>query len=453
MVASNSKVSSRIATPVQTLKPMWSPLFNLGIALVIAVIAAVIAFSLTSDLRDSGTFIAIPIGLLALFAGDILRWRGRFPMRLFLMVLIFVALLCTVTLLFVQKADQRRIAWDSMVSAGASVNFAVTKTDGWVQYEEGVFLPVFLVNWFGSGVFASSASVSLPIAAFAEDSPMVSRLRALELNRVRRFVLEIVDGSRNSSKIDLATFSKLVNSSRVCNLTIHLFEPSEETIHALRAIQRPYMLELSGVLSEKVMRNLPQNNHMQYLLLTLNDPPDRTSWLNFISFAPNCTTQFQGTVSAANLRTIDPDRSLGNLSLYVCTLDDSAFQELANLNGTAHISLLWMQPPSQAAIEALCKSPVSVELGPVDLGPTSVQLLVENEKKANLYLHISSIDSATFQRLRQVKCLKSMTLFFELTDDDIQTLSSFPKEIELTVWKDINKSKLPAIDAAIRNRK
>ena len=187
MVASNSKVSSRIAPPVQTLKPMWSPLFNLGIALVIAVIAAVIAFSLTSDLRDGGTFIAIPIGLLALFAGDILRWRGRFPMRLFLMVLIFVALLCTVTLLFVQKADQRRIAWDSLVSAGASVNFAVTKTDGWVQYEEGVFLPEFLVNWFGSGVFASSASVSLPIAAFAEDSPMVSRLRAIELNRVRRF--------------------------------------------------------------------------------------------------------------------------------------------------------------------------------------------------------------------------------------------------------------------------
>ena len=341
MVASNSKVSSRIATPVQTLKPMWSPLFNLGIALVIAVIAAVIAFSLTGDLRDGGTLIAVPIGILVWFVGDILRWRGRFPMRLFLMVPIFIALSCTVSLRFFQKANQRRVAWESMNAAGANVNFFVSKLDGWVQFEEGLCLPEFLVGWFGSGVFANSARVSLPFSAFDEGSADLSRLRALELERLPRFRLDIGYSSRNITKIDAIAFSKLVNSNRVENLSIHLYEPSEETIQALQAIQRPYLLYLSGVLSEKAMRHLPQNSPVQYLELTLNDPPDRTSWLNFLGSAPSSTVRLQGTVSAANLQT---------------------------------------------------------------------------------------------------------------TDDDIQTLSSFPWDIELTVWNDTNKSKLTEIEAAIKNR-
>jgi len=457
MAASNSKVSARITTQAQTLKPMWSPLFNLGIASVVAVISAVTAFALTSDLRDGGTLVAVPIGILVWFVGDILRWRGRFPMRLFLMVPIFVAMSCTVSLRFFQKANQRRIAWDSMITAGANVNFSVYKLDGWVQFEEGLCLPEFLVGWFGAGVFANSATVSLPLTAFAEDGPDIIKLRTLDLERLPRFQLLIVESSRNRSKIDVAVFSKLVNSSRVGNLQIHLFEPSEEAIQAFRAIQRPYLLYLSGVLTEKAMRHLPQDSPVQHVVMTLNDPPDRTSWLDFLASAPSATVRLQGTVSAASLQTIDPDRSLGVLSFYQCTLDDSAILELAKLNGPELISFDWSQPPqpapSQDAIEALCKSPVSINIGPIDLSPTSVQLLVKNEARSKLFLRITSIDSASFKRLLEVKSLKSLVLSFELTDEDIKTLSLFPKDIELTVWYHTNKSKLPEIDAAITNRR
>ena len=375
-------------------------------------------------------------------------------MRLFLMVPIFVALSCTVSLRFFQKANQRRVAWESMNAAGANVNFFVSKLDGWVQFEEGLCLPEFLVGWFGSGVFANSARVSLPLNSFDEGSADLSKLRVVELDRFPRFRLEIVDGSRDSVKINVMAFSKLVNSNRVEDLCIRLHDPSEDTIQALQAIQRPYLLYLSGVLSEKAMRHLPPDSPVQYFMITLNDPPDRTSWLNFLASAPGASVSLQGKVSAANLQTIDPDRSLGRVSFRQCTLDDSAFQELAKLNCEEPISLAWLQTtPSQASIEALCKSPLSIELGPVELTPTSVQLLVENEKRTTLFLRIASIDSASFKRLLQVKSLKSVVLAFELTDEDIQTLSSFPKEIELTVWNDLNKRQLSAIEAAISNRK
>ncbi len=438
---------------------MWSPLFNLGIALVVAVVGAIIAFVWTGDLRDGGTLIAVPTGIVVWFVGDIVRWRGRFPMRLFLMVPIFVALSCTVSLRFFQKANQRRIAWESMIAAGANVNFSVAKLDGWVQFEEGLCLPEFMIDWFGAGVFANSAIVSLPLTAFAQDSPDLSRVRALDLGRLPSFRLEIVDSSRNTSKIDVEAFSKLVNSNRLVDLSIHLFEPSEETIQALPVVKRPFMLHLSGVLSEKAMRHLPQDSPVQYFMIKLNNPPDRASWLNFLASASNPSVYLQGSVSAASLQTIDPDRLFGKLSFNQCTLNDAALLELSKLNGPELISISfdWSQPPqpapSQDAIEALCKAQASINIGPIDLSPTSVQLLVENEARSKLFLRIATIDSASFKRLIQVKSLKSVEIAFELTDEDIQTLSSFPKDVELIVWYNTNRTKRPEIDAAIRNRR
>lgn len=443
----------------QSLKPMWSPLFNLGIALVVAVIGAIIAFAWTGDLRDGGTLIAVPIGIVVWFVGDIVRWRGRFPMRLFLMVPIFVALSCTVSLRFFQKANQRRIAWESMIAAGANVNFSVAKLDGWVQFEEGICLPEFMIDWFGAGVFANSAFVSLPLSAFAQGSPDISRLRALDLERLPNFRLEIVDISRDTSKIDVEAFSKLVNSKRLLDLSIHLDEPSEETIQTLPAIKRPFVLSLSGFLSEKAMRQLPQDSPVQYFMIKLNDPPDRTSWLNFLASASNATVSLQGSVSAASLQTIDLDRPYGNLSFNQCTLNDAALLELSKLNGPELISISfdWSQPPqpapSQDAIEALCKSKASISIGPIDLSPTSVHLLVENEARSKLFLRIASIDSASFRRLLEVKCLKSVVIAFELAEEDIQTLSSFPKDIEIIVWYNTNRIKRSEIEAALRNRR
>ena len=453
MVVSKNKTSTNIESTAQLLKPMWTPVYNLGLALIVSVIAAITAFALTNNLSDGSTLIAVPVGILAWFAGDILRWRGRFPMRLLLMVPIFVALSCTVSIRFVQKANQRRIAWNSMIEAGASVKFETVNLNGWVQYDEGVFLPEFLETWLGSAVFANSADVSIPVVAFAVDSPESRVLRTMDFDRTPMFDLEIVDGSRNKSKIDLDAFSNLVNSNRVENLEVTLFEPNPETIQALQVIKRPYYLRLSGVLSEKAMRHLPIDSPIQFLVLDLNDPPDRTSWLNFLTATPNCNVVSVGSVSAASFRTIDPDSSLGKFRFSPCTLDDSALQELARLSGSAFVSLQhFRNSPSQASIEALCQSPVSMDIGPLSLNPASVQLLVENETRARLHLRISSIDSVSFQRLVQVKNLKSIELGFELTEEDIQTIASFPKDIELTLGYKTNKSRLLEIEAATKSR-
>jgi hypothetical protein len=125
----NSRKSNELTT--QRLRPIWSPLFNLGLASFVGVIAAVVAFASTNDLRDGGTLVAIPIGIVVWFLGDILRWRSRYPMRLFLMVPIFVALVCTVSIRILQKANQRRMARLAEVKCLKSIylNFDLTEQD------------------------------------------------------------------------------------------------------------------------------------------------------------------------------------------------------------------------------------------------------------------------------------------------------------------------------------
>ena len=438
----------------QRLEPMWSPLFNVGIASFVGVITAVVAFASTGDMKDGGTLVAIPIGIVAWFLGDILRWRGRYPMRLFLMVPIFVALVCTVSVRFFQIAKQRRTAWNAMIDAGASVKFEKVNMNGWLQYEEGIFVPAFLEDWVGKAVFANSAEVALPMVSFAVDSPDLRRLAAIEPKRMPKFPIEIGDGARNKSKIDLDVFSKLVNSSRVEQLTLNLYSPDEETIKALHAIRRPYHLHLSGVLTEKAMRHFPADSSVQFLVLHLQDPPDQTSWLNFLPSSPNCVVSVVGPISKASLRTIDPERPLCKLTFYRTSLDDKAVKELAKLSKVEFMSLRWLGDfMSQASIDALCKSPVSLELGPVSLTPDSVQLLIDNKARARLHLLISSIDSASFQRLAKVKCLKSIYLNFELTKQDMKSIARFPAEVEIMLDPSNNKSQSQQIEEAIKNRK
>ena len=110
------------------------------------------------------------------------------------------------------------------------------------------------------------------------------------------------------------------------------------------------------------------------------------------------------------------------------------------------------RPISQASIEAICKSPVSMALGPVDLTPASVQWLIENEKRERLHITVSSIDSSSFRRLAEVKALKGIVLKFELTEQDIQSIASFPKDVELTIYYDTNVSQEDKIEAAIKSR-
>ncbi len=437
----------------QRLKPMWSPLFNLGLASLVGVIAAVAAYMSTRDLRDGGTLVAIPICIAVWFLGDILRWRGRYPMRLFLMVPIFVALICTVSIRILQKANQRRMAWNSVIEAGASVKFDTVGTNGWLQYEEGIFVPAFLADWLGRAVFADSAEVAMPMVSFAVGSPDVRRLGALDVERMPKFPLEIGDASRNNSKIDLDVFSKLVNSNQVEALTVNLYSPDAETIKALQAIRRPYYLYLSGVLAEKAMRHFPADTPVQYIRLNLKDPSDETSWLNFLPSSPNCVVSFLGTISAANLRTIDADRPLCKLDFsQTMPLRDDAIRRLAKLAKAESMSMRWMgRFLSQDSIEALCKSTVSLELGPISLTPESVQLLIDNEARPRLYLWISSIDSASFQRLAELKCLKSIYLDFDLTEKEIESIALFPAEVELTLSPNINQKQ--QIEDAIKNRK
>jgi hypothetical protein len=437
----------------QRLKPMWSPLFNLGLASFVGVIAAVVALASTNNLRDGSTLVAIPIGIVVWFVGDILRWRGRYPMRLFLMVPIFVALVCTVSIRILQKANQRRIAWNSVIDAGASVKFDTVGTNGWLQYEEGIFVPAFLADWLGKAVFADSAEVAIPMVSFAFGSPDVRRFEAINVEKMPRFVLEVGDASRNNTQIDLDVFSKLVNSNQVEALTVNLYSPDEETIKALQAIRRPYYLYLSGVLTEKAMRHFPADTPVRYIRLNLKDPSDETSWLNFLPSSPNCVVSFLGTISAANLRTIDTDRPLCKLDFsQPMPLRDDAIRRLAKLAKAEFISMRWMgRFLSQDSIEALCKSPVSLELGPISLTPESVQMLLDNEARARLHLWLSSIDSASFLRLAEVKCLKGIYLDFDLTDQDIQSIALFPAEVEITLSPNINQKQ--QIEDAIKNRK
>ena len=105
----------------------------------------------------------------------------------------------------------------------------------------------------------------------------------------------------------------------------------------------------------------------------------------------------------------------------------------------------------QASVDALCKSPVSLELGPISLTSVSVQLLIDNEARARLYLLISNIDSASFQRLAGVKCLKGIYLDFDLTEQDVQSIALFPAEVEITLAPNINQKQ--QIEEAIKNRK
>ena len=448
----NSREKNESTT--QRLKPMWSPLFNLGLASFVSVIAAVVAFMSTRDLRDGGTLIAIPIGIGVWLLGDILRWRGRYPMRLFLMVPIFVALVCTVSIRILQKANQRRMAWNSVIDAGASVKFDTVGTNGWLQYEEGIFVPAFLADWLGKAVFADSAEVAMPMVSFAHGSPDVRRLTAVNVERMPKFTLEVGDASRNSSTIDLDVFSKLVNSNQVEALTVNLYSPDEETIKALQAIRRPYYLYLSGVLTEKAMRHFPADTPVQYIRLQLSDPPDQTSWLNFLPSSPNCVVSVIGPISMANLQTIDPERPLCKLVFNPTSLDNNAVQELAKLPKVEFVSLRWMGDfMSQDSVNALCKSPVSLELGPISLTPESVQLLIDNEARKRLHLLISSIDSVSFRRLAEVKCLKGIYLNFDLTEQDILSIALLPAEVEITLSPNINHDQKQQIEEAMKNRK
>lgn len=446
----NSPKGGESAT--QGLKPMWSPLFNLGLAAFVGVIAAVVAFASTNDLRDGGTLISIPIGLIFWFVGDIFRWRGRYPMRLFLMIPIFVALVCAVSIRFVQKANQRRIAWSSMIEAGAIVKFSTVNMNGWVQYDEGIFLPAFLQMWLGEAVFADSAEVEIPMVSFAVDSPDSRRLGALDLERLPKFSLRIGD-SRNNSKIDMDVFSHLVNSGRVEYPEVHLYEPSEETMKALKAIKRPFYLNLSGALSEKSMRHLATDSPVQFIILAMNESSGQTSWLNFLPSSPNCRVMALGPISASSLRTIDPEKPLCKLNFQE-GLDDDAILELVKLTKAQFISMQSRgNIGSQASMDALFKSPVSMELGPVSLTPESVQLLIDNVARTKLQLFISSIDSDSFRRLAEVKCLKSVVLGFELTEQDLQSIALFPTEVDFTVRYDTNRSQLSQVEAAINNRR
>lgn len=438
----------------QRLKPMWSPLFNLGLASFVGVIAAVAAYTSTRDLRDGGTLVAIPIGIVVWFLGDILRWRGRYPMRLFLMVPIFVALVCTISIRILQKANQRRMAWNSMIEAGASVRFETVGTNGWLQYEEGILVPAFLEDWLGRAVFADSAAVSMPMVSFAAGSPDVRRLGALNVERMPKFALAVGDASRNNSKIDLDVFSKLVNSSQVMDLTVQLHSPDEESVKALQAIRRPYYLYLSGVLTEKAMRHFPADSPVQIISLHLTDPPDQTSWLNFLPSSPNCIVCVLGTISVENLQTIDADRSLCKLSFNQTILDDNGIQAIAKLSKAEFIGIRWIgYSLPQASVDALCKSPVSLELGPIGLTPESVQLLINNEARTKLHLLISSIDSTSFQRLAEVKCLKGIYLDFDLAEQDVQSIALFPAEVEITLSPNINQNQKQQIEEAMKNRK
>ena len=432
---------------------MWSPLFNLGLAASVGLIAALIAFSSTNDLRDGGTLIAIPICFLVWFLGDILRWRGRYPMRLFLMVPIFVAVGCAVSIRFFQKVNQRRIAWNSVVDAGASVKFETLKMGNWVQYDEGIFLPAFLEDWFGKAAFANSAEVEIPMVAFAEGSPESRRLGALDLERLPVFTLKVSD-SRNKSRIDLDVFSKWVNSKQVEYPEVWLHEPSKETVKALKVFKRPFYLRLSGVLSEESMQHLQADSPVQFVILNLNDPPGQTSWLNFLSSCPNCVVMAISPISAASLRTIDPEMPLGKLNFQNGCLEDDAILELAKLSKARFVSMVSRGIiGSQASIDAMCMSPVSMELARVSLTAESVQLLVDNLARTKLDLFISRIDSYSFLRLAEVKSLQRIHLGFELTEQDIQAIALFPEDVEILIGHNTNKSQVQEINEAIKNRK
>jgi len=452
MVENERNTSQLIEATTQALKPMWSPLFNLGLAAFAGVISAVTAFGSTNSLRDGSTLVAIPVGIVAWFVGDILRWRGRYPMRVFLMVPIFVALVCSVSVRFLQKPNQRRVAWNSMMDAGAIVKFDSVRMNGWVQYEEGIFLPEFLEDWVGKAVFASSAEVAISMSSFSVDSPELPRLRDLELQQSQSLALEIGDSSRNRSKTDLEVFSKFVNSNRVEVLTVKLFEPDEETILALHAIRRPYYLYLSGVLSEKSMRHFPSDRAAHFIYFDAYDPPGQTSWLNFLPSSPNCLFFVLGSISAESIRTIDQERPLCKMRFEGASLDDNAIQEIAQLSRSEFIHM-GGNSGSQDSIDAMCESPASWQTGPVSLTPTSVQSLIDNKSRTRLHLTISSIDSTSFQRLAEVKCLKSICIEFELTEQDIQSIKLFSADVELTMGYSTHQSRETEIQAAINERK
>lgn len=452
MPARESSSTKSSESTTRTLQPMWSPLFNLGLAASVGLIAALIAFSSTNDLRDGGTLIAIPICFLVWFMGDILRWRGRYPMRLFLMVPIFVAVGCAVSIRFFQKANQRRIAWNSIIEAGASVNFETLKIGNWVQYDEGIFLPGFLEEWFGKAMLANSAQVSIPMVSFAIDSPEVRRLRSLDLGRIPKFYLDLSDRSRSNLPIDLEVFSQIVNSNQVELLEVNLNAPTEEAIKSLKAIKRPYYLRFSGVLTEKAMRHFPAEGPVQFIVLSLSDPPNQTSWLNFLPSSSSCDIVMNGNVTPANLQTMDVDRPFNKLRFEWNSLSDSAILELVRLNKTEFIQLqgvFWSQP----AIDAIFKSPASLDIGLMNLTADNVQTLMENKVRTRLDLSLLGIESGCFQRLASVKSLKKIHIGFELSEQDIQSIALFPADIEMTWSNGNNKSQAHQIDEAIKNRK
>ena len=339
------------------------------------------------------------------------------------------------------------------MDAGASVKFETLKMGNWVQYDEGIFLPAFLEDWFGKATFANSAEVEIPMVAFAVRSPESRRLGALDLERLPVFTLKVSD-SRNKSRIDLDVFSKLVNSKQVEYPEVWLHEPSEETVKALKVFKRPFYLRLSGVLSEESMQHLQADSPVQFVILSLNDPPGETSWLNFLSSCPNCVVMAISPVSAASLRTIDPEKPLGKLSFQSGCLEDDAILELAKLSKVRYVSIVSRDIiGSQASIDAMCMSPVSMELARVSLTAESVQLLVDNLARTKLDLFISRIDSHSFLRLAEVKSLQRIHLGFELTEQDIQAITLFPADIEIMIGPNTNKSQVQQINEAIKNRK
>lgn len=340
-----------------------------------------------------------------------------------------------------------------MVDAGASVKFETLKMGNWVQYDEGIFLPAFLEDWFGKATFANSAEVEIPMVAFAVGSLESRQLASLGLERLPMFTLKVSD-SRNKSKIDLDVFSKLVNSKQVEYPEVWLHEPSEETVKALNEFKRPFYLRLTGVLSEESMEHLQSDSPVQFVILNLNDPPGQTSWLNFLSSKPNCVVMAISPVSAASLQTIDPEKPLGKLNFQSGCLDDEAILELAKLSKARFVSIVSRGIiGSQASIDAMCMSPVSMEFGPVSLTAESVQLLVDNIVRTKLGLWVSSIDSNSLQRLAEVKSLTKISMGFELAEQDIQSIALFPEDIEIMIGHNTNKSQVQQINEAIKNRK
>ncbi len=79
-------------------------------------------------------------------------------------------------------------------------------------------------------------------------------------------------------------------------------------------------------------------------------------------------------------------------------------------------------------------------------------MLIDNKARSRLSLSISSVDSASFRRLAEVKSLKNIYLNFDLTELDIQSLALFPAEVEVTPPANDNPIQLQKIEEALRSR-